>query len=424
MSKLKSTSIKVIDAICGAGKTSYAIQLMQEAPAEQKFIFVTPFLEEIDRIIKAVPNRKFQEPNVKHGEGRKLEHLKKLLKAGADIATSHALFAMFDDEVKSLLESKNYTLILDEVMNPISQVKMAKNDLDVLIKSELIEIHEDGRVEWIAGKDFQSQYDTIKYYALAGNLFQSNKTTFFWNFPASIFGMFKETYILTYLFDGQIQKYYYDFHEVQYEKKSVVKENGRFKLVDYFKEDRSKYKDLIHVYEGKLNAIGDDWNALSVGWYDREKDKEAKGKESMLPKLKGNLNNYLRNIQKAKASEILWTTFVDYRTDLSNKGFSKHVPKGKKDEEGKACYLPFSTRATNVYRHKSVLAFCVNRFVNPSDKDFFAQRDIVIDEEQLALSDMIQWIFRSRVRDGQPVELYVPSKRMRTLLYKWLDGEL
>jgi hypothetical protein len=231
--------------------------------------------------------------------------------------------------------------------------------------------------------------------------------------------MFKETYILTYLFDGQIQKYYYDFHGVQYEKKSVVKENGRFKLVDYFKEDRSKYRDLIHVYEGKLNDIGEDENALSVGWFKRE---SVEG--GLVGKLKGNLNNYLRNIQKAKASEILWTTFVDYRTDLSNKGFSKHIPRGKKDEEGKACFLPFSTRATNVYRHKSVLAFCVNRFVNPSDKDFFAQRDITIDEEQLALSDMIQWIFRSRIRDGQPIEIYIPSKRMRTLLYKWLEGEI
>ncbi|MDM5310846.1 hypothetical protein [Peribacillus frigoritolerans] len=50
------TNIKVIDAICGAGKTSYAIQMMNDFSkvgfgvdgelhtSEKKFIYVTPFL--------------------------------------------------------------------------------------------------------------------------------------------------------------------------------------------------------------------------------------------------------------------------------------------------------------------------------------------------------------------------------------------
>jgi hypothetical protein len=140
--------------------------------------------------------------------------------------------------------------------------------------------------------------------------------------------------------------------------------------------------------------------------------------------MKDDLYNYLRNVKGAKSDEILWTTFVDYKTDIQGNGYSRSVKKGKPDKEGKACFIPFSTRATNRYKHKSVLAFCVNRFVNPSDVEFFAQREIVIDEEQLALSDMLQWIFRSRIREGQPIEIYIPSKRMRTLLYQWLDGEI
>jgi hypothetical protein len=418
--------VTVIDALMGTGKTSYAIQLMNEAPASTKFIFVTPFLDEIDRVIEAVPTRKFKEPDVKHGEGRKLESLKKLLKDGADICTSHALFAMADEEVRELLQYENYVLIMDEVMSPISQVKLKKNDIEVMLDSNLIHIHEDGQVKWIAGEDHQSGYDTIKYYALAGNLYRSNKTTFFWNFPASIFDMFEHTFILTYMFEGQLQKYYYDYHGVQYEKKSVIHEyvvldgqqNGRYKLVDYFQEDRSKYKDLINIYEGDLNDIGEKDFSLSMGWY-------KKSSPVRLKKLKDALYNYLRNLQGAKSDEILWTTFVDYNGELKGNGFSKGTGKKKKpDKEGKHCYVPFSTRATNRYKHKSVLAFCVNRFVNPSDAEFFAQRGIVIDEEQLALSDMLQWIFRSRLREGQPIEIYIPSKRMRTLLQKWLDGEM
>jgi hypothetical protein len=42
-------SIKVIDAICGAGKTSYAIQYMNEN-LDKLFVYVTPFLKEIERV--------------------------------------------------------------------------------------------------------------------------------------------------------------------------------------------------------------------------------------------------------------------------------------------------------------------------------------------------------------------------------------
>jgi hypothetical protein len=35
---------------------------------------------------------------------------------------------------------------------------------------------------------------------------------------------------------------------------------------------------------------------------------------------------------------------------------------------------------------------------------------------------MIQWIWRSAIRDGEEVYLYIPSKRMRTLLTDWMDN--
>jgi hypothetical protein len=174
---------------------------------------------------------------------------------------------MADEELKDLLHYENYVLIMDEVMSPISQVKLGKDDIEVMLEGGLIHIEDNGQVKWIKGANYQTQYDTIKFYALAGNLYRSNETIFFWNFPASIFSMFEHTYILTYMFEGQLQCYYYQYHGVQYKKKSVIQENERYKLVDYFQEDRSKYKDLIKVYEGKLNDIGEADFTLSMGWY-------------------------------------------------------------------------------------------------------------------------------------------------------------
>ena len=67
--------VKVIDSIMGSGKISYAIQMMQEAPPEQRFIYVTPFLDEVKRIKRSVDNRYFKEPSVEHGQGAKLNSL-------------------------------------------------------------------------------------------------------------------------------------------------------------------------------------------------------------------------------------------------------------------------------------------------------------------------------------------------------------
>ncbi|MHA4067886.1 hypothetical protein ACX16W_22875 [Bacillus cereus] len=57
-------TVKVIDAICGAGKTSYAIQYMNEHK-DKLFIYVTPFLTEVERI-KEQTIQEFFEPNAKY----------------------------------------------------------------------------------------------------------------------------------------------------------------------------------------------------------------------------------------------------------------------------------------------------------------------------------------------------------------------
>ena len=45
------------------------------------------------------------------------------------------------------------------------------------------------------------------------------------------------------------------------------------------------------------------------------------------------------------------------------------------------------------------------------------------DKDLWALSNMIQFVFRSRLRKGEPINLYVPSRRRRELFKRWLDGE-
>ena len=45
-----------------------------------------------------------------------------------------------------------------------------------------------------------------------------------------------------------------------------------------------------------------------------------------------------------------------------------------------------------------------------------------INQDMYALSVLIQWIFRSAVRNGETIHIYLPSKRMRFLLTEWLKN--
>lgn len=41
---------------------------------------------------------------------------------------------------------------------------------------------------------------------------------------------------------------------------------------------------------------------------------------------------------------------------------------------------------------------------------------------EYALSALLQWIWRSAIRNGKKVTIYIPAPRMRQLLTDWLNG--
>lgn len=371
------------------------------------YIYITPFLSEVERIKNSVTSKKFYSPE-QRGEG-KLTSLKELIKQGKNVASTHALFSTADDELKELLKMNNYVLILDEVMEVVSQVNISSYDINLLIHNEQIVIDEFGKVLWNKEKygDYKGKFEDLMVMALHDRLIMANKTLMLWMFPADIFSCFEEVYILTYMFDGQIMKYYYDLYNIKYEYLSVRKINGDFEFVEY-NDDKSKLINLINISEDiKLNSIGNDKFALSYSWYDTALD-------SYLEVLKKNITNFFINKCKAKSKEVLWTTFLGdkdcIRKKLQNKG-----------HQSINCFAPMNSRATNEYRDRKYIAYTVNRFINPYMKAFFNSKGIEVNEDKYALSEMLQFIFRSAIRCGESINIYIPSKRMRNLLKNWIE---
>ena len=72
--------INVVDAGCGVGKTTALINLINNDTSNQKYIFITPFLSEVERIKKSCPDKNFISPD--ENNKTKLEHFSRLIKEG------------------------------------------------------------------------------------------------------------------------------------------------------------------------------------------------------------------------------------------------------------------------------------------------------------------------------------------------------
>ena len=409
-SSKQTVKIKVVDSIMGSGKTSAAINLMNKE-RDTNFIYITPYLEEVKRI-KSSTDRRFHDPDYyrdKKVYNTKFDAMHSLLGEEKNIVSTHALFKRANRTTRDLIYNGNYTLILDEVMDVVEKLPIKKNDLEGLYALGLV-YEKDGYLLWNEDKtEWDSRYNDIRDMALNYNLFVYKDSILIWTFPADIFESFKEVYILTYQFEAQIQKYYYDLHNIQYEK--YIATNGfnyySFKPLpdDYSeKEIKDRIKEKLNIIEHeKINRIGDDKFALSKSWY-------KNAEPEVLNQLKLHTENYYKNLVRSKAKDNLWTTFKDFKHKVQGKRYTK-------------AFIACNVRATNEYKDRTNMAYLINRFPNTVVDNFLIGKGIHMNKDYYAISECLQWVWRSAIREGNEVNLYIPSIRMRTLLRQWLNDE-
>lgn len=400
--------VHVVDMIMGSGKSSAAINYMNKMYKKNKFLYVTPFLTEVNRVKEQCPDLKFVEPEMRNGHG-KLTDIRFLLSKGRNIATTHVLFSMFTAEIIDICKSQGYTLIMDEVANVITEYKIGSEDRATLLEKYAYIEKGTGIIRW---REDMAGYVDEKYLAekrlcdLQALACYGDSEITMWLLPIECFNAFEEVYILTYLFEGQIQRYYYDFFKLPYDYLYVRGDTlaeYEFTTEPQMQKIRYDYSKLIHICDNeKLNKIGQAEYDLSKTWFERNAKNNV-----VLPQLKNNIFNFFHNIQKSPTDNNIWTTFKDYQKALSGKGYSKG-------------FLPSNSRATNAYKDRTCVAYCLNKYINSVVKIFFNGKGVKTDENIYAVSEMLQFIWRSAVREGNEIWVYIPSSRMRNLLIQWI----
>lgn len=400
----QESKITVIDSLMGAGKTTWSIQYINENRLNN-ILYITPFLKEVERIIDGT-KQEFKQP-INKGNG-KVESINDLLLCQTNIAATHELFKHLDSDSRANIKSGHYTLILDEVLNVIEPYDDIKdNDMQVLKDSGCITIDDEGYVIWNQDKlNYNTKYNEIKTLSENKSLIYINRKLLLWKYPPEIFNLFDKVYILTYLFDSSILKNYFDLHNIKYDLKSIKRQREQYVLVDYFVPDTTVFKDKINIYTGKLNNnFNQKITGLSKTWF------SSKANNSNIKTICNNLRNYFGNILKAKSDTIMWTCYKDNKSKLKGKGYTSQ-------------FVSCNCRSTNELVDKYNLAYCINIYLHPAISQYFNQKGICMDEDLYALSEMIQWIWRSSIRNGGHINIYIPSIRMRNLLKGWLGMPL
>lgn len=407
-------AIKVCDAIMGSGKSSAAINYMNMHP-HQKFIYITPYLEEAIRIRESCPALNFKEPSDKipQFEFKKYRHTVELITAGKNITSTHNMFLRYSDDMIGMIKEQGYTLIIDEAVDVLRSSTITASDMQLMEQAGWT-TKEDGVIKLSPSFEYEGgKFNEVVSLARGNRLIDMpsygyGDFYYYWIFSKDILQAFKDVIILTYLFESQTMKYYFDIVKLPYTKIGIKRDTGGKyyfnETMSYIPEYTKELSSKIHIFENdKLNAIGNPKTALSYTWYTRTKVKSEDGNT-----LRKNVYNFFRNYNKEKpANNRLWAAYKKGETFIRGKGFYYSN-------------IAFNAKATNNYRDRDVLAYCVNIFMQPNEKQYLLANGATVLEDEYALSVMIQWIWRSAIRDGKEIWIYIPSKRMRTLLQNWI----
>lgn len=80
----------------------------------------------------------------------------------------------------------------------------------------------------------------------------------------------------------------------------------------------------------------------------------------------------------------------------------------------------WNCKGTNDYINCDTVVYMMNIYPNLSVEKYLNDKGGDWDRDEYALSSMLQFLWRSCIREGKPVTFIIPNPRMRNLFLDWL----
>ena len=419
----------------GKGKSSAALQYINDN-REKRYLYVTPYLSECTRVQSACPDLQFKEPSDTGALPTKSADLLRLLSEGQNVVLSHELFKLLNDTAIDRIKEFDYTLFLDEEIEVVELSDITQDDLKILKEQRLIEIDPTSkRVKWLDSQ-YHGDFERTKREIQQKALYEVEQNIILWQLPPGIFEAFHQVYIMTFLFRGSMlflyfQKYGMSFQYLHVEKDSQEKYYFSQGYEEVSKLEKVRIKSLLDVYEGRLNTNYlpeskkkrniQEYSGLSSSWHQNRKNKKY------INVLNRNAVNYIQNYRHAPKNTVMWTTFKPAANKYENRRMKANCRWNGRiscSECTRPCGVNFvscNARATNRYADRTTLIYLCNIFPVPPVLQYLSQGTTAeFDADSYALAQLMQWVWRSAIRNDAAVSLYLPSARMRKLLLDWL----
>lgn len=412
--------IKVVDYPMSTGKTEWMFRKMN-ADLSKRYIYITPLLSEAeDRATSSLAQLDMQTPEVNEDFISKSDNVLELLQSGRNIATTHMLFRRFTQKHLDVIKFFEYTIIIDEVATFIEpfQKYNAVDLRDMVTRGDLV-VHPElkGRVtmEWSPTEG--NTYTGLKYLCDSGVIYGVGEKGDVFNihFPTTVIDAAKEVYVLTYMYDASLMSAFMQIHGYNSSKVIVPELEQRTVVIRQHIRDNLEIVDIAAM--SKCAGV-DNKFAYAYSWW----DKQIKG--SQFSKIFKVLSNWLVN-NKESREKFFFTCpkqFV-FRNKSEKSLLEKQQIKYFYEVHGEnPKWLAVNTKATNLYSDRNTCFYLMNIYPHPSLQMYLDVNGKMLDPDDFALSEMIQFIFRGSIRNaGTKIRVFVASSRMKKLLEGWIN---
>jgi len=396
--------IEIVDALPGSGKT-YSIFDYMADDQSKPWLYLSPLESEVLVRVKEEADRvgmAFFSPQ--KAQGTLAPQALELFKEGKNVACTHALTLFFKKEHIEYIKSQGYRIVCDEELNLIDAYKIHIKDIEFLYSENMIskDVNNLGRMSFLkTDMSEDARYGDIKRLCDRGCLYgeKTSDTMLVTYLSPDLILSANRFILLTYNFGGSIMQAFLSLHGITNKelqiplKLSTEKNKEELRTLFEFVEPPS-VKKLLEA-QGKFN--------LSSSWW--EADTIRKGvNPSDIKKLLGSLPKS----QGVPSGSMYFTLPMSNKEKIKSRNISM--------ENLIAC----NCRATNDYEDKLYCIHAFNIYMNVTVKSYLSGYGYEVNEDDYALNQAIQWVFRGCVRKRKVMKVTFLSKRMSVLFKEWL----